>query len=152
MNKKFIVKLTDDERKLLEDIVNKGKAAAHRIKHANILLKTDSAKDSNWSDEKIAESFGCHTNSVKKIRETFVEQGFDAALERKKRENPPRVRILDGKGEAHLLAIACSKAPEGNCRWTLQLLADQLIELKIVDLISDTTIFRVLKKTKLNRT
>jgi len=89
MNKKYIVRLTKSERSLLREMVRKGKAAAYKIKHANILLKVD-ADGPDWSDEKTAEAFGCHSNTVKNVRQRLVEQGFEAALERKKQENPSR--------------------------------------------------------------
>jgi transposase len=146
MNKKYIVRLTGDEREYLEEIVSKGKAAAYKIKHANLLLKTD-AEGPNWSDEQAAEAFGCHANTVRNVRQRFVEQGLDAALQRKKRDCPPRERILDGKKEARLIAVSCSEPPQGRSRWTLELLADRLVELEIVESISASTICRTLKKT-----
>ena len=149
MNKKYIVRLTIEERECLEDLVSKGKAAAHRIKHANILLKID-ANGPAWSDEEAADDFGCHPNTSRNIRQRFVEQGLEAALERKKRANPPTERKLDGEAEARLIAISCSKPPEGRSRWTLKMLADELVVLEIVDEISDQTVRRTLKKTNFN--
>ncbi len=146
MNKKYIVTLTDEERNDLESIVKKGKTQAYRIKHANILLAAD-ANSLNWYDNKIAKAFRCHVNTVQNVRQRFVEQGMDAALNRKKRKHPPIKPILDGEKEAKLIQIACSEPPEGRAKWTLQLLADKLIELKIVDSISDKTVGRALKKT-----
>lgn len=151
MNKKYVVRLTDEERAHLSDLVRKGKAAAYRIKHANVLLKVD-ADGANWKDEAAAEAFGCHANTVRNIRQRFVEVGFDAALERKKREEPARARKLDGYGEARLIALCCSEAPEGKSRWTLQMLADELVALEVVDSISDQTVRRTLKKTNCNLT
>lgn len=145
MNKKYIVRLTTKERKYLEDFVSKGKRAAYKIKHANILLKAD-ADGPGWSDEAIAEAFSAHSHTVRNVRQRFVEQGLDAALERKKRSAPPRKRILDGEAEARLLAIGCSEPPEGRSRWTLQLLADEVVRLDIVESISYETIRRTLKK------
>lgn len=146
MNKKYIVRLTKSERKYLEEMVSKGKAAAFKIKHANLLLKTD-ADGPNWSDEEAADAFGCHVNTARNVRQRFVELGLDAALDRKKRDFPPREKILDGKKEARLIAVSCSEPPEGRSRWTLELLADQLVELGIVESISAATVCRTLKKT-----
>lgn len=145
MNKKYIVRLTAQERKYLEDFVSKGKRAAYKIKHANILLKAD-ADGPGWSDEAIAEAFSAHSHTVRNVRQRFVEQGLNTALERKKRSTPPRKRILDGEAEARLLAIGCSEPPEGRSRWTLQLLADEMVRLEIVESISYQTIRRTLKK------
>ncbi len=131
MNKKYIVSLTDEERTSLETIVNKGKSPAYRIKRANILLAADEC-GKNWADKQIAETFRCHFNTVQNVRQKFVEQGFDAALTRKKRAEPPITPILDGEKEARLLQIACSQAPDGRAKWTLQLLSDKLVELKVV--------------------
>lgn len=110
MNKKYIVRLSKAERIQLKQIIAKGKAAAYKIKHAHILLKVD-ADGPNWSDETIAESFGCHVNTPRNVRQRFVEQGFEAALERKKQLKPPRERKFDGKAEAHLIALSCSQPP-----------------------------------------
>ena len=146
MNKKYIVRLTVEERKYLEDFVSKGKRAAYKIKHANILLKAD-ADGPGWSDEAIAEAFSAHGHTVRNVRQRFVEHGFNAALERKKQSAPSRKRILDGEKEARLLAIGCSEAPEGHSRWTLHLLAQEMVRLDIVDNISYETVRRTLKKT-----
>ncbi len=146
MNKKFIVRLTEAEREQLQQLVSKGKAAAYKIKHANILLTVD-AEGPNWSDAETAEALGCHGNTVRNVRQRFVEQGLDAALERKKQERPSLAKTLDGKKEARLIAIACSKPPKGRARWTMQLLADELVALEIVDSISASTVCRTLKKT-----
>ena len=146
MNKKYIVRFMDEERKCLEALVRKGKAAAYKIKHANILLKVD-ANGPNWCDEKTADAFGCHVTTVRNVRQRFVEQGFEAAVERRRQLSPSRERILDGKAEAHLIALSCSEPPEGRARWTLQLWADTLVELDLVESISWKTVGRALKKT-----
>ena len=146
MNKKYIVCLTKAERKDLEEVVSKGKAAAYKIKHANLLLKTD-ADGPNWSDEDVADAFGCHACTVRNVRQRFVELGLDAALLRKKRDQPPREKLLDGKKEARLIAVSCGEPPKGRSRWTLELLADRLVELRIVESISASTVCRTLKKT-----
>ena len=144
--KKYIVRLTDEERETLEDLVGKGKTAAYKIKHANILLQVD-ADGPGWTDEQSAQAFRCHANTVRNVRQRLVEQGMEAALERKKQEKPSRERILDGKAEAHLIALACGDAPEGRARWTLELLADKLVELRVVESVSYRTVQRTLKKT-----
>jgi transposase len=146
MNKKYVVRLSLDERNLLEELVSKGKAAAYKIKHANILLTVD-ADGPAWSDEDTAEAFGCHSNTVRNVRQRLVEQGLDAALDRKKQQAPSRERIFDGEKEARLIALSCSEPPEGSARWTMQLLADRVVELKIVDEVSASTVGRTLKKT-----
>ena len=150
MNKKYVVRLDDAERHLLKVMVRKGKVAAYKIKHANILLKVD-ADGPGWSDERTAEAFSCHANTVRNVRQRLVEQGFEAALERKKQERPSRERIFDGEKEARLIATSCSEAPAGRAAWTLELLADRMIELKIVETVSPTTVGRTLKKTNFNR-
>jgi transposase len=151
MNKKYIVRLTADEREELEDLVKKGKTQAFRIKHANILLAVD-ADGPNWPDHQAAKAYKCHQNTVVNVRQRFVEQGFQAALERKKQRSPSRKRIIDGESEARLLSIACSKPPEGYAKWTMQMLADELVALKVVDSVSGQTVWRTLKKTNLNLT
>lgn len=145
MHKKYIVRLTSEEREQLQGIVSKGRAPAYKIKHANILLKAD-AQTTGWSDETIAQAFGCHRGTVEGIRKRLVLQGLESALERKKRDRPPREKILDGAKEARLIALSCSQPPEGRSRWTLELLADKLVELKVVESISDQTVRRALKK------
>jgi len=150
MNKKYIVRLTCEERDELLNVVKKGKTQAYRIKHANILLAID-ADGPGWTDEKTAAAYRCNRNTVTNLRQRFVEKGFEAAMNRKKREVPPRERILDGEKEARLIAVACSTPPKGRAKWTLELLADELVALKVVESISGQTVFRTLKKTSLNR-
>jgi transposase len=146
MARKYVVRLSSEEREALELLVKKGKTQAYRIKHANIMLAVD-ADGPDWSDEEAAEAFGCHVNTVANVRQRVVEQGLEAALERKKQSSPSRERILDGEKEARLIAVACSAPPEGRSKWTLQLLADKLVALKVVESISDQTVRRTLKKT-----
>lgn len=147
VNKKYIVRLSKRERARLEDMVARGRTAAYRIRHANILLKADAAGP-GWTDERIADAFGCHVNTARNVRQRLVEQGLEAALEQKKRETPPRERVLDGRKEARLIALRCSEPPEGRGRWTLRLLADQLVELEVVEAISHETVRQALKKTR----
>ena len=150
MNKKYIVRLTQPEREQLKDLVSKGKGAAYKIKHAHILLQVD-ADGPKWTDENIAQSFRCHDNTVRNVREAFVLKGLEAALERKPRKEPAREKILDGQKEARLIALSCSKPPEGFGRWSLRLLADKMVELEIVEEISYETVRLGLKKMRLNR-
>ena len=150
-SKKYIVSLTDSERAELHAMVKKGKADANKIKHAHILLKADSGAEA-WEDEKIATTFGCHRRTIENIRQRFVIEGTDAALNRKKRVTPPRENILDGEKEAKLIAVACGEKPDGRSSWSLRLLADKIVELEIVDRISHETVRKTLKKTSLNRT
>jgi transposase len=146
MNKKYIVRLTDEEREYLNGLVTKGKAVAYKIRHANILLKADS-DGSGWSDERIAEAFSAHKKTIAGIRQRFVEEGLETALVRKKQSVPSRKPILDGEGEARLIALRCSEPPQGYSRWTLRLLADKAVELEIADPISHETVRQALKKT-----
>ena len=151
MAKKYIVRLTQEERDALSELVNKGKTQAYRIKHANILLAVD-ADGPNWNDERSAQAFGCHVQTVANVRQRFVEQGLEAAIERKKQKSPSRERILDGEAEAKLIALACSTPPEGRAKWTLKMLADKLVTLEVVDSICDQTVRRTLKKTNSSHT
>ena len=151
MNKKYIVRLTAEEKKELENLVKKGKTQAYRIKHANILLAVD-AGGPNWPDNQVAKAYKCHQNTVVNVRQRFVEQGFEAALERKKQQVPSRKRIIDGEKEAKLISIACSKPPQGSAKWTMEMLADKLVALKVVDSVSGQTVWRTLKKTNLSLT
>lgn len=146
MNKTYVVGLTEEERKSLAALVSKGKTQAYRIRHATILLKVD-ADGPNWSDDRTAEAVGCHRNTVRNVRQRFVEQGIEAAIERKKQKSPSRKPKLDGAAEARLIAESCSEAPAGRGRWTLQMLADRLVELEIVESISHETVRQTLKKT-----
>jgi hypothetical protein len=128
-----------------------GKAAAYKIKHAHILLQVD-ANGPNWSDAHVATVFRCHGNTVRNVRQRFVEHGLEAALARRPQVKPSRQRLLDGAKEAHLIALRCSQPPAGQTKWTLQLLADKLIELEIVETISYETVRQTLKKTRSSRT
>jgi transposase len=151
MVKKYLVRLTEEERAGLEGVVKKGKGAAYRIKHAHILLAVD-AEGPNGPDRKAAQAYRCHVHTVENVRRRLVEHGLEAALGRKAQVRPSRERILDGEKEARLVCIACSEPPEGRARWTLQMLADELVALKVVDSVSEPTVRRALKKTNSNRT
>ena len=147
MKKKYIVTLMPEEREMLQAMLSKGKAAALKLMHARILLKAD-ADDGGprWNDSQIAEGLDIGRATVERVRKEFVEEGFDAALERRKPRRQYQ-RKLDGDGEARLIALACSQAPEGRSRWTLRLLADRMVRLEYVDEVSKDTVARVLKKT-----
>ena len=149
--RKYIVTLTSEERKSLTRLVSSGQDKAYRIKHANILLAADE-NGPNLPSQDIAKAFSCHLNTVSDLCQRFVEQGLESALDRKKRLNPPTPHKLDGRGEARLIALACRKPPEGASHWALRLLADELVELGVVESISYETVRRVLKKTNLNHT
>lgn len=149
--RKYIVTLTSEERKRLTRLVSSGKDKAYRIKHANILLAADE-HGPNLTSQDIAKAFSCHLNTVSGICQRFVEKGFEAALDRQKRPHPPTPRKLDGRGEAQLIALACRQPLEGASHWALRLLADELVELGVVDSISYETVRRTLKKTNLNPT
>jgi hypothetical protein len=146
--KRYKVTLEPEERQQLQDLIAAGKAAARKLAHARILLKADAAEDGPaWPDGRIAEALELSTATVERVRQRFVEQGLDAALDRKPRERPPRPIKLDGRAEARLIALACSPPPLGRAVWTMQLLADKLVELEVVDSISDETVRLALKKT-----
>ena len=147
MNKKYIVRLTDEEREQLAELTRKGKAAASKIRHAQILLKAD-ADGPAWTDARIAESFSASVNTVLGVRQRLVEQGLEAALNRKPQAQPSRAPRLDGAGEARLMALRCSVPPAGHARWTLRLLADQAVALEIVETISHETVRQALKKMR----
>ena len=146
MSKKYVVRLTKEERAQLEDVVSKGRAPAYRIKHANILLNAD-ADGPARKDEDIAQALHCHNNTVANVRQRFVEKGLAAALGRKRRARPPRENLLDGEQEAKLIALSCTQPPPGRARWTLRLLAERMVELEIVESISHETVRQTLKKT-----
>jgi len=146
MKKKYIVELTNEERSELQAMVKKGKAAAYKIKHAHILLNADQGSEgAGWKDGEIAKTFHCHITTVENVRRRQVEHGLNSAIERAKHK-VYRPRKLDGRAEAQLVATACSEAPAGRNKWTLRLLADKMVELKIVDSISYGTVRNVLKK------
>ena len=147
MVKKYIVRLSEEERSLLRDIVKKLKGTSQKVQRANILLKAD-VDGPNWSDAKIAEALSCRTQTIENVRRRLVTEGFDVVLNRKKRETPPRPKILEGKQEAQIIALRLGKPPAGFANWTLRLLADQIVALEIADSISHETVRRTLKKTE----
>jgi transposase len=146
--KKYRVTLTAEERQGLQDLIAAGKASAQKLAHARILLKADAAPGGPaWTDDRIAEAVEVSCATVERVRQRFVEQGLEAALIRKPQDRPSRQPKLDGRAEAHLIALACSRPPGGRNEWTMQLLADKLVELEVVDAISDETVRRTLQKT-----
>ena len=146
MNKKYIVRLSDEERAVCQDIVKRLKGSSQKVKRAQILLKADS-NGTGWSDAKLAEAFDCRVQTVENLRKCLVTEGFENALERKRRATPPTPCKLDGEGEARLIAMRLGKPPAGYGRWSLQLLADELVALEVVDSICPETIRKTLKKT-----
>ena len=146
MNKKYIVRLTVEERAICETTIKKEKGKSQKLRRATILLKAD-ADGPAWDDAKISEAVGCRTRTVENVRQAFVLEGFEPALARKKRATPPTPKLLDGGGEAKLIALRLGKPPAGFGQWTLRLLAEQLVELEVVEAISPETVRQTLKKT-----
>lgn len=146
MNKKFIVRLSDEERVVCREMIKKLKGSSEKVRRAQILLKAD-ADGPAWSDARIAEAFDCRVQTVENVRRRLVFEGFEEALERKKRPDPPTPCKLDGKAEAKLIAMRLGKPPAGYGHWTLHLLAEEMVALEIVDSISHETVRTVLKKT-----
>ena len=145
--KKYIVRLEAEERLQLDQIVHTGKRAAYVVRHANILLAVDESEaGKKMSDEQAAHAYGVSVRSIEHLRQRLVEEGLEAALGRKKQTSPSVERIFDGEKEAKLIAVACGPKPEGRTRWTLELLADRMVALKIVEACSAKTVGRVLKK------
>ena len=150
--KKYIVTLSDQEREQLTALIQSGKHPAQKLLKARILLKADvSEGGEGWSDTQIAAAMETSVDTVARTRQRLVEEGLQAALIRKHSPNSARRRIFDGAAEARLIALACSKPPAGRARWTLQLLEEAVVELKIVERTSDNTIGRTLKKTLSSR-
>lgn len=151
MEKRYRVTLTEAERCDLQKLVSVGRASARKLARARILLLADQAEGrAAKSDPEIVESLGCGRASVERIRKQFVEDGLEAVLEPKPSQRVYE-RKMDGKAEAHLIALACSGAPEGRSQWTLRLLSDQMVVLGYVDSLSHETVRRVLKKTNSSR-
>lgn len=140
-NKKYIVKLSPEERDALEKIISSGKRSAKKILRARVLLKADAL----WLDEKIAEALEVNVRTIERMRQQLVEEGFESFLNRRKARRK-YLRKLDGKQEAQLTQIACSRAPEGRARWSLRLLADRMVQLDYVESVSHETVRQVLKK------
>jgi len=142
MEKRYIINLTAEERAGLEAMISRGRASALKLGRARILLKADDG----MTDAEIADELGVGHRTVERVRERCCLVGLEAALDRKKQDRPSRVPKLDGDAEARLIQLACSEPPSGRARWTLSLLADKLVELRIVDSVSTTTVYRRLEK------
>jgi len=153
MSPRYRVTLTKEEREDLEAMTRRGKAHARRFIHARALLLCDAGADGPaWNVADVATALGVTSRAIEHLKKRFVEEGFEAALERKPREKPPREVIFDGAFEARLIALACSDAPDGRRRWTIRLLADKAVELSFAESVSHMTVQRVLKKTNLSLT
>ena len=146
MNKKFVVRLSDAERAVCQEIIKNLKGSSQKFRRTQILLKAD-ADGPAWSDVKIAEAFNCRVQTIENLRKRLVIEGFALALEGKKRSDPPTRCKLDGEAEAKLIAMRLGKPPAGYGHWTLHLLADEMVALEVVDSISHETVRQVLKKT-----
>ena len=148
MVKRYVVRLTEEERKRLVDVVGQKRVGAQKRRRAQVLLKADVGPGGPaWVDTRIAEAFEVSVVMVENVRKRCVLEGLEAALERKPQCRPSRQRVLDGEKEARLVALCCGKVPAGRGRWTLRLLADELVRLEIVESVSHETVRQVLKKT-----
>lgn len=153
MSPRYRVTLTKDERNALEALTKKGKIEARRFKHARALLLCDASPEGPaWKVADVADALGVTSRSIEHLKKRFVEEGLEAALERKPREKPPREVIFDGAFEARLIALACSDTPEGHNRWTVRLLAEKAVELHFADKVSHMTVQRTLKKMNFSLT
>jgi len=148
MSAKQVVKLTDDERRQCYELVRAGSASARSIMHAQVLLKTDASPEGpGWTDATIAEAFSVSTVTIATIRKTMLSEGLPAALRHYRKGQRQYQRKLDGHGEAHLVALACSPPPDGHRRWSVRLLSRRFVELGYIDSISHDTVWQTLKKT-----
>ncbi len=147
MPKKYIVKLKRDERKQLRELVQNGEGSAKALTHAHILLKADQTKGQpGWTDQAIRDAFDVSVATIERVRQAYVRHGWNTAVRRRSRSRE-RTRRLDGKQEAHLIALACSEPPAGHDHWTLRLLAERMVKLEYVEELSYETVRRTLKKT-----
>ena len=146
MEKKYIVRLSQDERDHLNEVIKKLSGSSQKVRRAQILLKAD-VNGPAWTDAKIAEAFSCRTKTVENIRQRLVLEGFEQTLNGKKRASPPVKKLLTGDQEAQIIALRLGAPPQGYANWSLRLLADKAVELEIVDSISYETVRRTLKKT-----
>jgi len=146
MPKKYVVRLAEAERLALEGVVKKLKGSSQKVRRAQVLLKAD-ADGPAWTDALIAEAFGCRVQTVENVRERFVTEGFDLALDGKTRAQPPRPKLLDGEQEAKVIALRLGPPPPGFASWTLRLLAKRVVDLELVEAVSHETIRRTLQKT-----
>ena len=146
MRKKYIVRLTEEEREACREVVRKLRGGGEKVRRAQILLRAD-ADGPGWTDRQIAEAYSCRRQTVENIRQRFVLEGFAAALERKRRATPPVAKLLDGEQEAQVIALRLGAPPPGRAHWSLRLLARRAVELEIVESVSHETVRRTLKKT-----
>lgn len=146
MRKKYIVRLTSKEREHLNEVIKKLKGSGQKVRRAHILLKAD-ADGPSWTDEQIAQAFSYRIKTVENLRQRLVERGFESTLEGKKREQSPTPKRLNGEQEAKIIAIRLGPPPPGYANWSLRLLADWVVELKLVDSVSHETLWQTLKKT-----
>ena len=144
--KKYIVRLTPEEREVCLETIRKLNGSSERVRRAQILLKAD-ADGPGWTDQQIADAFSCRTNTVENVRQRCVLEGFERALERKQRASPPVPKLLDGEQEAQVIALRTGPPPKGYANWSLRLLARRVVELAVVESISHETVRRTLKKT-----
>ena len=148
--KKYIVSLTENERQLLLQLTQKGKTAVRKVNHARILLKADvNQENGGWNDLQISQALDVSRRTIERVRQRFVEVGLEQALNPRPLHSS-KLKKIDGEAEAHLIALACSEAPRGYARWTLRLLAEQMVVLEYVESLSHESVRQVLKKTKLN--
>lgn len=153
MSPRYRVTLTEEERQELDSLTKRGKISARKFIHARALLLCDAAEGGpGWKVADVAVALGVSSRTIEHVKKQFVEEGLEAALERKALEKPPREIRFDGAFEARLIALACSDAPAGHARWTVRLLADKVVELEISESVSHMTIQRILKKTNLSLT
>jgi len=146
MQKKYIVRLSADERQHLQAVIKKLSGSSQKVRRAQILLKAD-AEGPNWTDRQIAEAFDCRTKTVENLRRRLVEQGFDVTLNGVKRTSPPTAKLLDGEQEAQIIAMRLGSPPRGYAKWSLRLLARKVVELGLVEAVSHETVRQTLKKT-----
>jgi len=146
MQKKYVVRLTGEERETLRSVIKKLSGSSQKVRRAQVLLKAD-ADGPGWTDRKIADAFGCRINTVEKIRQRLVVDGFPITLNGKPRETPPRQKLLDGEQEAKVIALRLGEPPAGFANWSLRLLAEKVVELSIVESVSHETVRQTLKKT-----
>ena len=145
MQKRYIVRLTEEERCQLREVIKKLRGGSQKVRRAQILLKAD-VEGANWTDQRIAEAFSCRTKTVENIRRRLVERGFEETLNGTRRATPPTPKLLDGEQEAHIIATRLGPPPKGYANWSLRLLSRQVVELGIVDTVSYETVRRTLKK------
>ena len=146
MEKKYVVRLTSEERNVLREVVNKLKGSSQKVRRAQVLLKAD-VDGPNWTDNQIADAYSCRTKTVENIRQRLVTEGFEVTLNGKKRDKAPRQKVFDGEQEARVIALRLGDPPKGFANWSLRLLAGQVVELGIVDSVSHETVRTTLKKT-----